>query len=64
MRFKFNRIAILPKQCTSCKQFVWLEKYRRADVYHIVSGYHIENICKDCIDKYLPKQEEKKECLQ
>lgn len=60
MKTKFNRIALIPKLCSCCKQFVWLEPYRNTDVDSIIMGSHRENICKDCIDKYLPKQEENK----
>ncbi len=52
---KFNRFAILPKMCNSCHRYIFLEKYRRADVYHghaIHSPFWKENICKDCINKY------------
>lgn len=53
MRTKYNRFAIVPHMCNSCKQFVWLEAYRKADVFRFIQGrYAKENICKGCIVKY------------
>ena len=34
MLTKFNRFAIFPKMCNSCHRYIFLEKYRRADVFH------------------------------
>ena len=62
MRTKFNRFAIIPKHCDCCKRYVWLEKYRRSDVWRAMKGgYWKENVCKKCIDSYLPyiKQDKK-----
>ena len=53
MKTKFNRIAIIPRMCDSCKQFMWLEPYRKSEVFHRLQGiYTKDNICKDCIEKY------------
>ena len=53
MKSKFNRFALLPKMCNICHEIMWLERYRRADVYHcFLDGCMKENICKRCIDKY------------
>lgn len=52
MKTKFNRFAIVPHMCNSCKQFIWLEVFRRSEVFHLISGYTKDNICKDCIAKY------------
>lgn len=48
-----NRFAILPHMCPECKRYIWLEGYRRADVYKPFAGRYIkENICKDCLTKF------------
>ena len=58
MIFVCNRFAILPRMCFECKRYVWLEGYRRADVYKSflstpsTNGYIKENICKDCLTKF------------
>ena len=53
MKLRFNRFALFPVMCLSCHRYIWLEKYRRADVYHrIVGRSWKENICSNCIDKY------------
>ena len=58
MKLKFKRFAIFPVMCPSCHRYIWLEKYRRADVFHFWEGQYIkENICSDCIKKYDVKGE-------
>lgn len=53
MKIKFNRFAMLPVMCPRCHRYIWLEKYRRADVFHFSQGkYWKENICSDCIKEY------------
>lgn len=48
-----NRFAILPHMCLECKRYIWLEGYRRADVYKSFAGRYIkENICKSCLKKF------------
>ena len=48
-----NRFAILPHMCLECKRYIWLEGYRRADVYKPFAGRCIkENICKSCLTKF------------
>ena len=53
-----NRFAILPHMCPECKRYIWLEGYRRADVYKPFlstpssSGYIKENICRSCLTKF------------
>ena len=55
MLIKFNRFAIIPKHCDCCKRFIWLEVFRRSDVWHSMARmYWKENVCRKCIDKYLP----------
>ena len=53
MKTKFNRFAIVPHMCDSCKQFIWLEPYREAEVFHFLQGgYTKDSICKERIVKY------------
>lgn len=58
MLTKFNRFAIFPKMCNSCHRYIFLEKYRRADVFHHFADasnghpFWKENICRECIKKY------------
>ena len=33
MKFKLNRIAIFPVMCSDCKMFIWMERYRKAEVF-------------------------------
>lgn len=48
-----NRFAILPHMCSECKRYIWLEGYRRADVYKLFADRYIkENICRNCFKKF------------
>lgn len=50
---RFNRFAFLPKFCGCCKKYIFFEPYRRAEVDY--PDFSIkENICKKCIDRFLP----------
>lgn len=51
MKTKFNMFAIIPHMCNSCKRFIWLEPYRKAEVFHLL-GSTKDNICNECIIKY------------
>lgn len=53
MIFSCNRFAIIPHMCHECKRYIWLEPYRRADVWKH-DWYIVENICKKCLHKFLP----------
>lgn len=58
-RLKFNRFAIVPIMCPRCHRYIWLEKYRRADVFNFgVGRYWKTNICSDCIKEYDVKEVE------
>lgn len=56
MKTIFNRFAILPFQCTNCHRYVWLEKYRKADVWTDLPpccpAYITKKICNECVSKY------------
>lgn len=53
MKSRFNRFAIAPRLCSCCKRYIFLEPYRREDVYHrFADGYWKENICNECIKNY------------
>lgn len=48
-----NRFAIFPHMCLECKRYIWLESYRRAEVWHKFADRSIkENICKSCLTKF------------
>ena len=56
MKTKFNRFALIPFHCTECHRIVWLEPYRRAEVFRLIApcvpSYIKENICNECIGKF------------
>lgn len=59
MKIIFNRFAIFPVMCPDCHRYIWLEKYRRADVFHFMrGGFTKVNICQDCIKKYDVKEQQ------
>lgn len=55
MKFKLNRIAIFPVMCSDCKMFIWMERYRKAEVFDrkLFRGMYVKKcLCKDCLEKY------------
>ena len=53
MMFVCNRFAVVPHMCSECKRYIWLEGYRRSDVWKLFPGRYIkENICKSCLKKF------------
>ena len=53
MMLSCNRFAFIPHLCLECKRYIWLEGYRRAEVWKTSIDRHIkENICKDCLTKF------------
>lgn len=55
MIFSCNRLAIIPRLCFECKRYIWMEPYRRADVWHggFINKYWKENICSRCLVKFV-----------
>ena len=53
MIFSCNRFAIIPHMCNECKRYIWLEGYRRSDVWKAsIDRFIKENICKTCLTKF------------
>lgn len=53
MTFTCNRFAVVPHMCSECKRYIWLESYRRSDVWKLFVGRYVkENICKSCLKKF------------
>lgn len=53
MMFVCNRFAVVPHMCSECKRYIWLEGYRRSDVWKLFAGRYVkENICKSCLKKF------------
>ena len=56
MIFSCNRFALIPHLCFECKRYIWLESYRRSEVWRNFIDKPInikENICKDCLKKFI-----------
>lgn len=48
-----NRFAFVPHLCLECKRYIWLEGYRRAEIWKTFMDRPIkENICKGCLTKF------------
>ena len=48
-----NRFALVPHLCLECKRYIWLEGYRRAEVWkNFIDRPIKENICKECLTKF------------
>ena len=53
MMLSCNRFAFVPHLCDECKRYIWLEGYRRADVWkNFIDRFIKENICKNCLIKF------------
>lgn len=53
MMISHNRFAFVPHLCSECKRYIWLESYRRADVWKkFINRYIKENICKGCLTNF------------
>lgn len=53
MKIRCNRFAIIPVSCYDCHRYIWLEPYRKAEVYHSWIGEFIKQIiCNECLKKY------------
>lgn len=62
MMLSCNRFAFVPRLCLECKRYIWLEGYRKAEVYKKFIERPIkENICKRCLAKFLPDQVKEKD---
>ena len=48
-----NRFAFLPKMCTDCQKYIWLETYRHGERWeHFADRYLPVNIYKKCAKQY------------
>ena len=56
LRTKYNRFALVPVLCTDCHTYVWMEFYRKSEVFRPIApsrpSFQKKNICKKCISKY------------
>ena len=51
--FSCNRFAFVPHMCDECKRYIWLEGYRRSDVWkNFIDRFIKENICKQYLRKF------------
>lgn len=53
MKIRYNRFAVFPVMCHDCHRYIWMEPYRRADVWHNwLDRYVKKTICNECLKKY------------
>ena len=53
MMLSCNRFAFVPHLCLECKRYIWLEGYRKAEVWKKNFSICVkENICKSCLTKF------------
>lgn len=61
MKSKYNRFALIPFHCTDCHRYIWLEKYRKAEVITDLPpnypAFIKKKICNDCLKKYTVKED-------
>ena len=62
MKFSCNRFALIPHLCLECKRYIWLEGYRRAEVWkNFIDKPIKENICKLSSHSNISIEENKKQ---
>lgn len=53
MIFTCNRFALMPHLCIECKCYIWMEGYRRDEIWRTLIDRSIKgNICKNCLIKF------------
>lgn len=53
MKIRYNRFAVFPVMCHDCHRYIWMEPYRRADMWHnLLDRYVKKTICNECLKKY------------
>jgi hypothetical protein len=53
MMLSCNRFAFVPHLCSECKRYIWLESYRKANVWkNFINRSIKENICKSCLVEF------------
>ena len=53
MKIRNNRFAAFPVMCHDCQRYIWMEPYRRADVWHnLLDRYVKKTIRNECLKKY------------
>lgn len=53
MKIKYNRFAVFPVMCYECHRYIWIEPYRRANVWRdLPNGFVKETICNECLEKF------------
>lgn len=53
MMLSCNRFAFVPHLCSECKRYIWLESYRKANVWkNLINRSIKENICKSCLTEF------------
>ncbi len=64
-----NRFALVPHLCIECKRYIWLEGYRKAEVWEKYADKPIKvNICRSCLTKFgvttNRKEEKNRSCFE
>lgn len=55
MKTVYNRFALFPFHCVDCHRFIWLEKYRKLEVYRPIPcapAFQKKKVCSDCLKHY------------
>lgn len=53
MMLACNRFALVPHPCLECKRYIWLEGYRRDEVWkNFADKFVKENICRSCLTRF------------
>ena len=73
MKTKHDRFALIPIRCTECRRYIWLERYRKAEINRVITPYFPgiikRRICNDCISDWVieltrEEETEAEECME
>lgn len=61
MMFSCNRFAFVPHMCFKCKRYIWMEGYRKSEVWNKFIDRTIkQNICQGCLTQFDVLTEQKR----
>jgi len=57
MKMICNRFALLPFHCEKCHRYIWLEKYRKAEIFQDIAPcvhcFRKIKLCDECFKKLI-----------
>lgn len=59
MRTPFNRFALTPQKCFCCNHYIWLEPYRRGEIWmKFIDKFVKVSVCRKCLPTFVTNPED------